>query len=169
MTLLAGAFTSGLWFMLIGWFLRNGAESSLRQTIVGEALAGVKIGDIMTREIHAVEPDVLLSDLVNDYFYRYKHGGFPVAKNSNLLGLVTIQDVKKMPREKWKETRVADVMTSCEKLTCVDPDEKAIDALMKMSKQAVGRLPVQKNGKLVGIVSRSDVMKAIQMRTELQS
>ncbi len=169
LTLLAGAFISGLWFMLIGWFLRNGAESSLQQTIVGESLAGVKIRDIMTSEIHAVEPDVLLSDLVNNYFFMYKHGGFPVAKDSNLLGLVTMQDVKKIPRERWREVRVVDVMTSCEKLACVDPDEKAIDALMKMSKQSVGRLPVWKDGKLMGIVSRSDVMKAIQMRTELQS
>ncbi len=169
LTLLAGSFTSGLWFILIGWFLKNGAEGNLQQTIVGESLAGVKISDIMTREIHAVKPDVLLSDLVNDYFFRYKHGGFPVANDSNLLGLVTMQDVKKIPRERWGEVRVVDVMTSCEKLECIDSDEKAIDALMKMSKQAVGRIPVQKNGKLVGIVSRSDVMKAIQMRTELQS
>jgi len=169
LVILGGSFTSGLWFMLIGWFLKSGAEGSLQQTIVSESLAGVAIKDVMTRDIHAVEPHVLLSDLVDNYFSRYKHGGFPVTKNSTLLGLVTIQDVKKVPREKWHEVRVGDVMTPCEKLVCVKSDDMAIDALIKMSKQAVGRLPVQQEGKLVGIVTRSDVMRAIKIRTELGS
>lgn len=165
--IISGSVTSGLWFMLIGWFLKSGAEASLRQTVIGEALSGITIRDIMTREVDAVGSDLLLIDLVNDYFSKYKHGGFPVTRDSTLLGLVTIQDLRKIPKERWNEVRVVDIMTPCEKLVCVKPDQLAMDALVKMSKLAVGRLPVQQDGKLLGIVTRSDVLRAIEIRSIL--
>ncbi len=164
-----GLLINGLWFILIGWFLKNGAESSLRQTMVSEALAGVAVSDIMTRDVHTVEPDVPLKDLVEDYFSEYKHGGFPVAENSTLLGLVTIEDVKKIPKEKWPETKTAEAMTPCEKLTCLKAADSALEAFVRMSKQEIGRLPVREDGKLVGIISRSDILRAIKVRTELAS
>ncbi|MGB9959754.1 MAG: CBS domain-containing protein [Candidatus Bathyarchaeales archaeon] len=164
---IAGAFIGGLWFILIGWFLKNGAESSYQQTVVSEALAGVLIRDIMTREVHIVDPDSPVKDIVETHFTKYKHGGFPVVKDSELLGLITLEDLKKVPKEKWQETKVRDVMTPCEKLKCANPDETAVDALMKMSKYNVGRLPVQENGKLIGIITRSDIIHAIQLKTEL--
>jgi Zn-dependent protease/predicted transcriptional regulator len=166
--LIGGVFISGLWFILIGWFLKNGAESSYRQTIISEALTGVSIREIMTRDVHTVDADTSVKDVVETHFTQYKHGGFPVEKDSRLLGLVTLEDVRKIPREKWQETKVGDVMTPCEKLKCASPDELAVDALMKMSKQDVGRLPVQEDGKLVGIVTRSDILHAIRVRTELK-
>jgi Zn-dependent protease len=164
-----GPLINGLWFVLIGWFLKNGAESSLNQTVVSEALAGVSIRDIMTRNVHTVDPDTSVKDVMETHFLQYKHGGFPVEKDSKLLGLITLEDIRKSPREKWQETKVGDVMTSCEKLKCASPDELAVDALMKMSKQDIGRLPVQEDGKLVGIVTRSDILHAIRVRTELKS
>jgi CBS domain-containing protein len=54
-----------------------------------------------------------------------------------------------------------------EKLLSASPDESAADAFMKMSKRDVGRLPVQKNGKLVGIVTRGDIIHAIRIETKL--
>lgn len=168
MFLISGVFISGLWFILIGWFLKSGAESSYRQTIISEALTGVAIRDIMTRDVHTVDPDTSVKDVVETHFTKYKHGGFPVEKDSRLLGLVTLEDIRKSPREKWQETKVGDVMTPCEKLKCASPDELAVDALMKMSKQDIGRLPVQEDGKLVGIVTRSDILHAIRVRTELK-
>jgi len=168
MFLIGGAFISGLWFILIGWFLKNGAESSYRQTIISEALTGVSVREIMTRDVHTVDADTSVKDVVETHFTQYKHGGFPVEKDSRLLGLVTLEDIRKIPREKWQETKVGDVMTPCEKLKCASPDELAVDALMKMSKQDIGRLPVQEDGKLVGIVTRSDILHTIRVRTELK-
>jgi len=168
MIIIGGVFISGLWFILIGWFLKSGAESSYRQTIVNDALVGVSIRDIMTRNVHTVDPDVSVEDVVETHFLQYKHGGFPVEKDSKLLGLITLEDIRKSPREKWQETKVGDVMTTCEKLKCASPDELAVDALMKMSKRDIGRLPVQENGKVVGIVTRSDILHAIRVRTELK-
>jgi Zn-dependent protease/CBS domain-containing protein len=162
-----GSLINGVWFMLIGWFLKNGAESSLKQTVVSEALAGVALRDIMTRDVHTVDPDTSVKDVLETRFLQDKHGGFPVEKDSKLLGLITLEDIRKSPREKWSEIKVGDVMTTCEKLKCASPDEPAVDAFMKMSKQDIGRLPVQEDGKLVGIVTRSDILHAIRVRTEL--
>lgn len=165
--IIGGVFIGGLWFILIGWFLKNGAESSLRQTIISEALTDVLIRDIMTREVHTADPDTSIQDIVETHFTKYKHGGFPVVKDSKLLGLITLEDIKKIPKEKWQETRVSNAITSCEKLKCASPEETAVDALMKMSKYNVGRLLVQEDGKLVGIITRSDIIHAIQIKTEL--
>lgn len=164
-----GPITSGFWFVLIGWFLKNGAESSLRQTKISRALSGVEVEDIMTREVRTVEPDLSLQDLVEGYFSKYKHGGYPVTKGSDLLGLVTIEDVRQIPSEKWSDTRTADVMTPCEQLICLTPHERAIDAFMKMSREKIGRLPVREKEKLVGIVTRSDILHSIRVRTELST
>ncbi|MCS7115899.1 MAG: CBS domain-containing protein [Nitrososphaerota archaeon] len=166
--IIGGSFIGGLWFILIGWFLRNGAEASYRQTIVSEALADVLIKDIMTRDVHTVDPDLPIKDIIETHFMKYKHGGFPVVKDSKLIGLITLEDIKKVPREKWQETRVSDVMTHCEKLKCASPNETAADALIKMSKFNIGRLPVQEDGRLVGIITRSDIMYAIRIKTELE-
>ncbi|MEM3403213.1 MAG: CBS domain-containing protein [Nitrososphaeria archaeon] len=165
--IIGGIFIGGLWLTLIGWFLKSGAESSYRHTIIGEALAGVKIRDIMTREVHTVDPDYSIKEVVEMRFSQYKHTGFPVEKDMKLLGIITIEDIRKIPREKWQETKVNEAMTACEKLTCASPDEPAVDALIKMSKHNIGRLPVQDNGKLVGIITRSDILHAIRIRTEL--
>ncbi len=164
---IGGVFIGGLWFILIGWFLKSGAESSYRQTVISEALAGVFIQDIMTREVHAVDPDASIKEVAETHFMKHKHGGFPVKKDFNLLGIITLQDMKKIPREKWLETKVRDAMTPYEKLRIVRPDESAADALMKMSKHNVGRLLVIENGKLVGIVTRSDVFQVVRIKTEI--
>ncbi|MEM1525273.1 MAG: CBS domain-containing protein [Nitrososphaerales archaeon] len=166
--IIGGSFIGGLWFILIGWFLRNGAEASYKQTIVSEALANILIQDIMTREVHTVDPDLLIKDILETHFMKYKHGGFPVVKDSKLLGIITLEDIKKIPKEKWQETKVSDVMTTCEKLVCAKPNESAVDALMKMSKFNIGRLPVQEDGKLIGIITRSDILYAIQIKKELE-
>ena len=162
-----GVFIGGLWFILIGWFLKSGAETSYRQTVISEALTDVLIRDIMTREVHTVTPEASIMDVVETHFMRYKHGGFPVVEDLKLLGLITLQDIRKVPKEKWQETKVSQVMTPCEKLICIGPNETAVDALMKMSKHNVGRLPVQENGKLIGIITRSDILHAIRIKTEL--
>jgi CBS domain-containing protein len=139
----------------------------LRQTKISRALSGVEVQDIMTREVRTVGPDLSLKDLVEDYFSRYKHGGYPVTKGSTLLGLVTIEDVQEVPEAEWSDTRTADVMTPCEELVCLKPEEQALDAFIKMSKAGIGRLPVREKEELVGIVTRSDILHSVRVRTDL--
>ena len=75
--------------------------------------------------------------------------------------------MKEIPKRKRAKTKVKEVMTPKEKLISVKPDEPAVDALIKLSNHDVGRLPVLKEDKLVGILTGSDVLKAIRPRSEL--
>jgi len=166
--LLSGFFVNGIWFMFIGWFLKNGAEASLRQTIITEALAGINVGQIMTRNVDTIEADTLLTDVVNNYFMRYKHGGYPILEEGRLVGILTLQDIRKVPGNDWSRLRAKEIMTPIAKIETADPEETAADALLRLSKRDVGRLPVVKDGKLVGIITRSDLTHLIKLRTELQ-
>jgi Zn-dependent protease len=162
-----GALMNGLWLIFIGWFLKSGAETSLRQTIIAQALGKVKVKDIMSAPVCIVNSSNSLIEVVENCFYRYKHGGFPVVDNGELKGIVTLEDLRKIPRENWAETLVKQVMTPVEKLLTVKPEDPALEALIKMSAFKIGRLPVMDGKNLVGIVTRSDVIHAIRTRIEL--
>jgi len=166
--LFTGFFLNGIWFVFIGLFLKNGAEASLRQTILTDALSGVIVEDIMTRNVDTIEADTSLTDVVEDYFARYKHGGYPILERGTLVGILTLQDVRKVQREDWGHVRARDVMTPISKVETVNPEETATDALMRLSKRDVGRLPVVQDGKLVGIITRSDLTHLIKVRSELR-
>jgi len=73
--------------------------------------------------------------------------------------------VRKVQREDWDRVRARDVMTSISKVETVNPEETATDALMKLSTRDVGRVPVVRDGKLVGIITRSDLTHLIKVRS----
>lgn len=162
-----GNFIGGIWLVFIGWFLRNGSESGLMQATISEALGKTRVGDVMTTSIHTVKPGSTLKEVIDDYLLVYKHGGYPVVLEGKFLGIITLNDVKRVPKEKWTETHAQDVMTPVEKIVSVGRGVHASEALMLMSTQSIGRLPVLENGTLVGIISRSDLMKIINLKTEL--
>lgn len=165
--ILLDVWIGGLWLIFIAWFLKSGSEASLKQTIVSQAMSDVNVEHVMNPQVVTIPPESPLAEIVEEYFYRYKHGGFPVVQDDRLVGIITIHDVRKIPKEKQAEVKTEDVMTPVDRLVFVKPDEPAVEALIKLSKHNVGRLPVLKGEKLVGIVTRSDVLKAIRARTEL--
>lgn len=162
-----GSLFDGLWIIFLGWFLKTGSETSLRRTVIGESLSAVSASDIMTPQVRTVEPDAVVSDLVTNYFLRYKHGGFPVLDNGEIQGIVTMEDIKKVPKQKWPNTRVRDVMAPRERLVMVRPETPAVDILTKMSRYEIGRVLVVEEARLLGIVTRSDIMRSIKVKTEL--
>ncbi|MFH0849032.1 MAG: site-2 protease family protein [archaeon] len=167
--LFLGVFVNGIWFMFIGWFLKNGAEASLRHIVITDALAGTSVAQIMTGAVDAIQANSLVSDAIKDYFMRYKHGGYPILDGENLVGILTLEDVRKVPESDRTRIQVKEIMTLIANVETTHPEETAADALMRLSRRDVGRLPVVQNGKLVGIITRSDLMHVIKLRTELQT
>lgn len=161
-----GLLFDGLWLVLIGWFISSGAQSEYRQVLIQRDIADLKARDMMTRTIDSVPPDINLSEL-SYRFMQQKHNGFPVMNGEDVIGCVTMHDLRRVKKEFWDTTRVADIMTPKEKLITVKASDPAKQVLQLMSSNQIGRIFVLSddiNGKLVGIITRTDVMKAIQMQ-----
>jgi predicted transcriptional regulator len=132
-----------------------------------ESLAGVRVGDIMTRELLSVSPDASVQQLVSEYFLVHPHGGYPVVSNGKLLGVVTMSSVRSIPREKRDFERVSQAMVPFERTITVNPTISAIDALQIMAKNGIGRLVVMDGDRIAGMVTRGDLMKTMKARQEL--
>ena len=162
-----GNIVNGLWILFLGWFIRSGAETSLKQTRMTDILSRVSVSDIMTKQLLTVSPDITVQALVTDYFLTHPHGGYPVVQNDKVVGLVTMDSVRTIPGEKRDLELVSQAMVPYEKTITVTPTVSAADALKRMAQKGVGRVLVMDQDKLLGIVSRGDIMRTLKTRQEL--
>ena len=165
--IMAGAWISGLWMALIGFFLRSAAVGSYRQLLLRRAMQGVTVGQVMTSAVVTVPADLLVSELVHDYFMRHRFHSFPVLDNGRLVGLVTLHEVKQLPREKWDSTPVRQIMNTHVLSLSVSPGDTAMSAWMRLASHNLGRLPVVENGELVGILSQQDLVRFLNFASDL--
>ncbi len=162
-----GAFIFGLWMVMIGFFLRQAAEASYFQVVVDGVLKGMSVQDIMKSEVVTVSEDTSVRQLVDDYFFRYHYDCFPVTEEGRLRGLVTINDVKKVAREGWDSTQVAEIMERDIAKLAVRSSEDAATVLKRMITDRCGRLPVVDDERVVGIVTRKDIMEALRVLSDI--
>ncbi|MEM3607262.1 MAG: site-2 protease family protein [Candidatus Bathyarchaeia archaeon] len=167
LSIFTGGIANGMWLIFLGWFIKSGAEASLRHTVIAQALAKEKVRGFMSSPVCTVSPDWSLEEAVNECFYKYTHGGFPVVDEGGLKGILAVEDVRRIPRDRWRDTPVKEAMTPLARLVTVNPEDPASEALIKISKYGIGRLPVVEDGKLIGIITRSDLMRAVKTRIEL--
>ena len=155
-----GLFTLNFILILIALFLYTGAEGEYQQTKVTSLLTGIKVGEIMSREVSTVTPEETAHELLARMM-REKHMGYPVMEGGNVVGMVTFQDVTLVPDAKRDTTRVRDIMTK--NVIHVPPYMEAVDALKVFNELKIGRVVVLVDGKLIGILSRTDLVRAIDM------
>jgi len=162
-----GGFLNGLWIAFIGWFLNSAAESTRRQVQMQEGFKGVKVGAVMTPDPPFVGPALTVRELVDEYILRRGLRAMPVALDGRIVGLVSLTDVQKLPEAEWSGNSVGAIMTK-EPLRSVGPDTpvtKALEMLVELDVNQV--LVVDTDGSLLGILSRGDVMRFLQLRSEL--
>jgi Zn-dependent protease/CBS domain-containing protein len=157
----------GIWIALIGWFLRNAAASSYRQLLIEDLLEDVPVARLMRSQVPTVRPDLSVSDLVYDFMLGTDERAFPVLEEGKLAGLVTIEDVRKVPRDAWPSTSVAQIMTPADKLSVISPRQDASEALHELSRRDVRQLPVVENGKLVGLLRRRDIVRWLRLQSNV--
>ncbi len=159
---------SGFWLILIGAFLYQSASSSYQQLLLKNALSGLKVEDLMSTDVKTVAPDIDLLALVNDYFLTYKYGRFPVVGGDDLLGIVTLHDIKDVQRDRWPKTTAGEVVEKLIEPMYVNADDDAVYALMKMVKEDIGHLlVVSEQSHLEGIITRADIIRLMKIKNEL--
>ncbi|EEP71108.1 peptidase M50 [Micromonospora sp. ATCC 39149] len=157
-----GAGFSGLWLALIGWFLIGAAGMEERHARMGSALRGVRVADVMTPQPQTASGDMTVADFVDHYLFAYRHSALPLTDDGRPVGLVTLDRVRGIPAEARSATTLAEVACRADQLVLADPDEQLNDLLPRLSECADGRALVVAGGRLVGIVSPSDISRAVQ-------
>ncbi|NOZ57973.1 MAG: CBS domain-containing protein [Euryarchaeota archaeon] len=157
---LLGALLPNLWLIFIAFFVYIGATQEGEVSRIHLMLAGLKVRDLMSTEVVTVDEDITLQEFAEVIFTK-KHMGYPVVSGGKLVGIITFSDLSRVPREKWATTRVGEVMTR--KLLTISPEEEASEAFMRMARAGVGRLLVVSGGRLVGIISKTDLLRTLEI------
>ncbi|MFW9260799.1 site-2 protease family protein [Nostoc sp. CALU 546] len=165
--LFGSALLSGLWLILIGWFLYNAAEAGYEELLIRTSLEGVKAQEIMTPHPETVNADLTLQDLVDKYFLSRRYQSFPVTEDSHPIGIITLNQVKDIPREEWIYRTVRDAMISTDTGVTARPEEQMSQVLEKMQESGVRRVLVTQNGSLKGIITANDVAHWLRRQRDL--
>lgn len=156
---------SGLWLVLIGWFLSDAAVTSYQQTVIRNLLEDVPVFRLMHSNVPVVPPTMPVSVLVYDWIMGTDERAFPVMEADHLVGLVCLEDVRRVPREQWEQTTVGEIMTRLNQLDVVAAREDASEALEKLTRRDVRQVPVVDNGRLVGLLRRRDIIRWLQLQS----
>jgi CBS domain-containing protein len=167
-TFVMGNFVMGIWYFLIGLFVRSAAQMSYRQVLIRRALSGEPITRFMEPNPVVVPPSVSVRELVDNYFYRYHYRMFPVAFDSTLVGCVTTKQIRDLPREQWDRYTVQDILAPCSTENVIAPNTDAMQALSIMNRTGNSRLMVVDGDRLVGIVTLKDMLKFLDLKMDLE-
>jgi Zn-dependent protease/CBS domain-containing protein len=163
----SGAGFGGLWIAFIGWFLMDAAKSSYAEVETTAALRGVRVSEVMSRDCVTVDRGMSLQDFVDVYLLKTGQRCFAVADQGRLVGIITPREVGAVPRDRWDNTTVREAMRPLQELHVIAPDTPVLDALKLLVSNDVNQLPVVANGTLKGMVSRSQLVQLLQVRSQL--
>ncbi len=169
LSLLSGNFIGGMWWFLIGMFLIGAARGSYIQLQTRRAFKGERVARFMTESPVTVSPDLTVAQLVDDYIYTHGHDMFPIVESGQLLGSVTIRDIKALPREQWPTTQIGEIMVPRSDANTISPQEDALKALSLMQRGGRSRLMVADGTRLIGIVVLKDMLKLMSLKLDLES
>lgn len=158
MSALGGALLQGMWMLLIGSFLNAAARSSYQSVLVRRAFGSLQVERVMRRQVDWVEPHMPVDALIRQHLFISDQRAFPVFARHDLVGLVSLQDVRRIPQTLWPSTEIAEIMTPRDKLVTLPPSASAVNALELLARHDINQIPVVEGGHLVGLVQRGDLL-----------
>lgn len=163
-----GNWTNGLWIAFIGWFLENAASSQVQQQRMHDLLAGHTVDQVMSQGCVTTSADSTLKELVDEYILDRGQRCLIVARGEQPAGLLTLHNIRQVPRDRWAATRASEVMTPIDDVKRVSPDQGLAEALEQMGTDGVNQLPVMKEGQIEGMLSREDIVNYLQTLQSLE-
>lgn len=157
----------GIWYFVIGIFLRMMAQSSYRMLMFKSSLTGETVERFMNPNPITVPSDASITDLVDNYILRYHHKMFPVVENERVVGSVSIREVNQIAREEWDSVTVSSIMRPCNSENTVQSGSDVSKIIGKIVAQPHSYLLVVDNDSLKGIINTADILKFIAIKLEL--
>ncbi|WP_019176719.1 site-2 protease family protein [Methanomassiliicoccus luminyensis] len=158
---LVGFLFLNLWLVIIAFFIYMGAGEEGRGTEISHAMEGVSVREIMTSEVSTVMPNMNVAAFMEKMMAE-RHLGYPVMDGGRLVGMVTLQDAQKVPLSEQPTVSVGQIMSP--QVITVSSATPAMDAIQLISSKKIGRLVVVDDDRVVGIISRSDLLRAMEIR-----
>jgi Zn-dependent protease len=162
MFIFQGSF-SGAWLAFIGWYLLQGARAEARYVATEQALEGLRVRDLMVRDPVSVDADSTIGRLMDDVVWSHRFTTYPVLDGGRPVGLLTFASVAAVPRSDWDTRRVRDTMIPLDQVPLLTEDEKAVDALAELATPSANRGLVVDNGHLAGLLSITDLARALEV------
>lgn len=163
LAVVGGAAVSGIWLLLLGWFLLEAARAEEFRVLLGRDLAGVRIGEIMTADPLTVPETTTVGAALRDHVLRHRCSGFPVvASDGSVRGLVTLQSLREVPPGRRECTPLTAAVQPMAEVARAAPDELLLDVMARSEPGGESRVLVFDDGRLVGIVSPTDVTRAVR-------
>ena len=153
---------SGAWLAFLGWFLLEAAGAESRYGVMQAALAGLRVGDVMTRDPVTVSPDLTVGRLLEDTAHERRYATYPVVENGSPVGLLPFSSAARVPRRAWDERRVRDCMLARDEVPVLAEDDTAIDGLAAVSASDAAHAFVLSEGRLVGLLSINDLSRVLE-------
>jgi len=164
----SGNIIGGVWYFLIGMFIRSAARMSYSRVVVRDALKGEQVQRFMNARPVTIDANLHLSDAVEDFFCRHHHKMFPVVSNGSLVGCITAEKVHAVARDKWADIEVSNVIEQCNAENTVDPAADALDVLTRMRNAGRTRLMVMDRNRLLGVLTLRDMLSFLALKSDLE-
>jgi Zn-dependent protease/CBS domain-containing protein len=165
---IGGNVTSGIWLVFIGWFLQNATAAEQAAKTIQSQLSGVTVGQAMRMTEEPRVPSWMkLRQLVDDHVLAHGSNYFLVVDEDIPRGVITLPDVSRVPRDRWDWTSINEVMTPWSRLVRIGPDEDLLDAMRQMDSGGFSHMPVVQGDRLVGLLTREEVLRFLRLRAEL--
>jgi Zn-dependent protease/CBS domain-containing protein len=159
---LRGNVINGLWIAFIGWFLESAAAAQVQQQMVQGLLVGHKVSEAMGNACTHVSGDASLQKVIDQEVLAHGRQCFLVDWGERVVGLLTLHNIKEVPRSSWTTTTAAQAMVPLEKLSRIDPGAELWTAMEKLGRDGINQMPVMLGDRLVGMLSTGDIVKYLQ-------
>ncbi len=165
--MLQGSYYNGVWLAFIGWFLESAAVAQVQQQKIRDILSRYRVAQAMNRELNLLPADTPLDVLVHEHLLGSGKRAYVVQRDGAPVGILTIHQLKKAPKDHWGAITAADVMIPQQEARTISPEDDLWTALSAMDREGVNQLLVVDNGRIVGMLSREDLVSFLQTLHEL--
>ncbi len=155
---------TGIWLAFVGWFLLQAAGAEDRYVAARQALRGLRVRDVMARDPVTTPSDLTLGEFLDEVVVSRPFTTYPVTEDGDAVGLLRFRSVAEVPRGDWDRRTVRETMIPREDVPVVAEDEELVDAAGELSESPVNRALVLDGDRLVGLLSVTDVARALEMR-----
>jgi len=163
-----GDMLNGVWLCMIGLFLGQSSRFQAQNVKLEKLFHGMSVRNLMTTDIISVSPGMTVDQVIRGFFYNYKHPCFPVMEKGEVLGLLTVHSLKNVHRDEINHVRVEKIYMPLDSSFTISPDEEMSNIIQMIMRNPLGRFLVIENERLVGIISKTDLIKYISIHQDIQ-